>query len=404
MAGRDRSRTPRGAASNTDEILSLIVQREQARQGSDFTQADQIREQLTAMGVTLLDKSHQWRAADGRLGKIPSWSDIESGAWAPPGGPAVAEGNDPHAHVKGLVHQREQARANKDFGRGDQLREELKGLGVELFDKEKLWRGKDGSSGVIVGFQTGGGGPTDLEINTLINQREKARQHSDFSTADMIRDELKQYGVTIHDKEKSWNSVDGRAGAVPLFGGSFPPQGVPMHNPVPMPPPAHYGGVPLAVQQQIMNLALQASQDPNMAQRALTSLRQAVQGGGGGHAPVPVAPRAVQAITPRVRTPDRRPVAPLPVMRGKGGAPQPAEVGEALAFCSQAAHRGVSEEEIAWLVEVRERQRKNGDFAAADALRDGMKQCGVELHQKEQRWAHADGRSGEIPTWQALGM
>jgi len=372
--------------------MSLIFQREQARQGQDFTQADEIRDQLTAMGVTLLDKTHQWRAADGRLGKIPSWSDIESGAAS---GTLPAQSNDPLSHVKSLVHQREQARANKDFPRGDQLREELKSLGVELFDKEKLWRGKDGSSGVIIGFQAGGG-PTDLEVTTLIAQREKARQNSDFSTADMIRDELKQFGVTIQDKEKSWKSVDGRTGGVPMYNEA---QGVTMQVPATMPVQGQYGAVPVSIQQQIMSLALQASQDPSMAQRALASLRQAVQGA--PLAPATAPPRAMQALPP-----PRRPATSLPAAhakRGKGGAPQPPEVAEALSFCSQAAHRNVSDDEIMWVVEVRERQRKNSDFSAADALRDGLKQCGVDLHQKEQRWTHADGRAGEIPSWQSLG-
>jgi len=375
--------------------MSLIFQREQARQGQDFTQADQLREQLSAMGVTLLDKARQWRSADGRLGKIPSWSDIESGATSTA---AIAQSNDPLSHVKSLVHQREQARASKDFVRGDQLREELKSLGVELFDKEKLWRGKDGTSGVIIGFQAGGG-PTDLEITTLIAQREKARQNSDFSTADMVRDELKQYGVTILDKEKSWKSVDGRTGGVPMFHDGPPVHGAPMLVPAAAPAQGHCAGVPVAVQQQIMSLALHASQDPNLAQRALTSLRQAVQ------APATVAPRAVHPYPDYVIAPPaRRPVAPPPlhVQRGKGGPPQPAEVAEALSFCNQAAHRGMSDEDILWLIEVRERRRKESDFSSADALRDGMKKCGVELHQKEQRWTHADGRAGDIPTWQSL--
>ena len=63
MAVRTRSRTPLGVAANTDEIPSLIVKREQARQLNDLRLADQIRDQLEKMGVTLLDKVQQWRAA-----------------------------------------------------------------------------------------------------------------------------------------------------------------------------------------------------------------------------------------------------------------------------------------------------------------------------------------------------
>jgi len=77
MAARDRSRSPHGGAD--DEVFGLIVQREQARQAKDFGTADHLRERLTQLGVTLFDKTNQWRTADGRSGRIPSFNEIEGG-------------------------------------------------------------------------------------------------------------------------------------------------------------------------------------------------------------------------------------------------------------------------------------------------------------------------------------
>jgi cysteinyl-tRNA synthetase len=176
-----------GSAGNED-ITQLVIEREQARLSKDFASADAIRDRLTAMGVTLFDKTNQWKSNDGRSGRIPTFTEIESGV----GGENLAPGdnggmgpiNDSDdamtAHIKGLVMQREQARAGKDFDRSDQLREELRSLGVEIFDKEKLWRAKTGQCGVVIGYSSTGV-PTNVEITTLIAQREKARQNNDYA-------------------------------------------------------------------------------------------------------------------------------------------------------------------------------------------------------------------------------
>merc|ERR1719262_226053 len=96
-------------------------------------------------------------------------------------------------------------------------------MGVEVFDKDKMWKSKNGLSGIVIGYRSGGngdkqpGGPTDVEISTIVQQREKARHQSDWTTADMIRDELKQWGVEIYDKDKIWKCSDGRNGMVPSW-------------------------------------------------------------------------------------------------------------------------------------------------------------------------------------------
>jgi len=389
MAARDRSRSPHGGLD--DEIFSLIVQREQSRQAKDFNMADQLRERLTQLGVTLFDKTNQWRMADGRSGRIPTFSEIEGGLTAESlavqqmqnvtvGGMSGFDSGDPQeTHIKQLVLLREQARAGKDFAQSDKLRDELKALGVDIFDKEKMWRSKTGQSGVIIGYR-GNGGPTDLEITTLVVQREKARQSGDWNTADMVRNELKNFGVEIHDKEKMWRSTDGRSGPVPSWaviqGGDIGGSAIPGQ--------VTAGG---DVRQQVLQAAVQAAQNPATAARTLQLLQQAgvnVQGGRGGIVVPSIAGRYVQKPSAAAGSP---------------------EVSSAISFIQQcqAQNRGATDSEIEWLVQIREKVRQNKDYSSADELRNQMKNSlGVELHEKEKRWSTADGRQGMIPMWSSM--
>merc|ERR1711862_41820 len=109
----------------------------------------------------------------------------------------------------------ERARVKKDWATSDKIRDQLRERGVELWDKNKIWRRKSGHAGIIVGYLSEG--PSDNEIATLVVQREKARQASDYRTSDIIREELKKYGVEIYDKDKVWKSRNGKHGKVPTF-------------------------------------------------------------------------------------------------------------------------------------------------------------------------------------------
>jgi len=390
--------------------MDLVWQREQARIAKDWALADGLREQLTTRGVQLFDKTNSWKSGDGRTGRIPSHKEVESGQLdgPPPNAILPAADDDPAtAHIKELVQTREQARAAKDFAKSDQIRDELKSMGIELQDKDKMWKSKDGKAGIIIGYRSGGG-PTDVEINTLVAQREKARAANDYAISDMIRDELKRFGVDIKDKEKVWRVTDGRSGIVPswdvVMGG---PQAGPQH-----PGPAIHYGAPAHqpqrggygqqggtdLQGQIVQAALAAAANPNTARRALQMLQELNRSGGygGGGAP-PAAPRA-----------------PAPPVRKIGGnnskafAPPQAsnpEFAEALQFISQCAGQGrmAAESDIEWLVAVREKMRQNKDYAASDEIRNAMREgLGVQLHEKEKRWEATDGRSGNIPLWGAF--
>lgn len=377
---RERSRSPR--SSNNEEIVRLVVMREQARLAKDWGLADTIRERLTAAGVTLFDKTNAWRTADGRSGRIPTWSEIEAGQTAE----SIIQqqeqktltlgGDSSEANIKYLVQMREQARASKDWAQSDKIREDLKALGVEVFDKEKMWRAKSGQSGCIIGYR-GSAGPTDLEISVLVVQRERARQSGDYGTADMIRDELKAVGCEILDKEKIWRSGDGRSGAVPSWSAIAGGAGggdVLQPNLLAQPTPIQAGAT---LQNQVVQAALVASQNPATAARTLQILQQEL--GASTGVSLPVKNNFVLRQSPEAR--------------------------EALNFINQCqvSGRNVTDTEIDWLVGIREKLRQNKDFGDADTLRDAMRSSiGVELYEKEKRWVATDGRQGMIPMWTSL--
>lgn len=162
--------TPAGGIS-TQQICEYVAQREQAREQRDFGSADMLREQLKSLGVEVWDKEREWRAKDGRKGPVtnvprqpqmpmmPHYQQpvmqqpaIQQ-AWTPAPVPAMPPAGSLSSltvsDITALVLQREQARANRDFAAADQMRDSMRALGIDVWDKEREWRTKDGRSGPI---------------------------------------------------------------------------------------------------------------------------------------------------------------------------------------------------------------------------------------------------------------
>jgi len=458
MTARDRSRSPR-SFDNTEEIVRLVATREQARLQKDWSLADTLRTQLSTMGVTLFDKTASWRTSDGKSGRIPTFNEIDGGnlettiaqqvleiqsqqsssALLGSMGAVVSFGTDSESQIKTLIQQREQARANKDFTRSDEIREELKAMGVEVFDKEKMWRATSGASGVILGYHARGG-PTDLEITTLVVQREKVRQSGDFGTSDMIRNELRAVGVEIYDKEKIWKASDGRQGPVPSWqqvqsvGGNVGNMtSVAVTQPAmvnamagmaavqPLTMMADIGGGAAAtatslLQKQVIEAAIAASKTPAAAAQTLALLQasaaaQLLQGGGGAQLQLGaqlfqgggvsgggVGAQLLQSVS------GGNTAAPKGSLSMDAGAVS-AEYQQALTILAECASSGrvVGDDELTWLIGVREKLRYKKEFQAADDLRNTLRNSlSVELHEKEKRWTTSDGRQGAIPMFSDL--
>lgn len=59
------------------------------------------------------------------------------------------------------------------------------------------------------------GEPTNAYIINLLIDREKARIDRNWAYADQLRDQLREKGVEIYDKERRWEAKDGRTGVRP---------------------------------------------------------------------------------------------------------------------------------------------------------------------------------------------
>ena len=189
-------------------MLKLIKKREDFRAQKNWAKADEVRETLRDMGISLFDKTKEWRSADGRRGAIIQGTD-----------------NTPctltTAEIIVLITEREQARSDQNWTEADRLRMAMREKGIELSDQDKMWRTNTGKQGFInTGQMQDGKNPgahkdeTDLQIEELISQREKARKNGDWATADKIRDQLRDQNVEINDSEKIWTTRDGRLGII----------------------------------------------------------------------------------------------------------------------------------------------------------------------------------------------
>lgn len=366
------------------EILRLVAERESARQARRFAESDGIREQLRSMGVELYDKEREWRANDGRRGVLftagavqCSLSDYEITAlvasredarttkdfsradnvrddlrrsgvelddktrtWRTGNGRSGSYNGQTttmltESEIRSLVADRERARANQDFSSADDIRSRLSSLGVELFDNQRIWRSNDGRQGVIVtgGVEVSRCSLKDSDICARVQAREDARHQKDFSRADTLRDELRRMGVELIDADHRWQTMDGRSG--------------------------QYGSESRTSKHSSSG---SGSSSADVALSVAKVLQSVVSGSHGGDASAAVA------------------AALASVVNGSSG--------------GSGGGGSLSQASIEALVYGREVERDRRDFAAADMIRQDLRNNGVEVWDKQRTWNCSDGRSG----------
>mmetsp|Transcript_64081 Transcript_64081/g.128828 ORF Transcript_64081/g.128828 Transcript_64081/m.128828 type:complete len:412 (+) Transcript_64081:3-1238(+) len=256
---------------NDGEIGSILTKRDEAKQLKDWPTADRIRDELRQRGIEVYDKDREWRAQDGRRGPFPpqpsssqatavgakrsredegegssssrhhrgddrgdddghgsrgddgdgSRGDNDGGSR---GGGSGRGGGEPasEAEIRRLLALREGFRKEKDWQAADGVREELRGCGIEVYDKEKEWRSYlgDGRKGPIVGEGVAACCSLSApEVQALVGKREEARRAKDFSLGDSIREQLRVLGVDLLDKERTWRANSGLRGSYGGGGG-----------------------------------------------------------------------------------------------------------------------------------------------------------------------------------------
>jgi len=403
------------------EILRLVAQRESMRQARRFAESDAIREELRSMGVELYDKEKEWRCRDGRRGmlftagpiecvlndvdiqemirereearKQRDWDradglrddlrskgvelDDKESIWRTSSGRSGTYSGMPTSAINGatvrkLVAERERLRAAQDFDAADELRRQLAALGVEIFDNERLWRTADGQQGVII---TGGHEVdcqlNDAEITARIAHREEARSGKNWAQADYIRDDLRQNGVELLDNQRVWCTTDGRHGA---YAGGPPPSSAP-------PQMGAVGNMGRPPPLSTAPVAPSAGGGPptlssNMAAQVAAGLAALL---------APQVPQQQQQQRPAAQAP----MAPAAAQSLQGRMPSSA-------VTSTPSNQTFSTASIIALVAGREKARERHDWEAADAIRADMRTHGVDVWDKEKVWRANDGRNGPI--------
>merc|ERR1712086_952316 len=170
------------APQGGSDIDSLVKQREQLRHQKQWQQADMVRDQLRQLGVTLDDKDKRWTSSDGKSGAIPTWNDIENG-----GGGGGSMPSMPSMMVQGGYAP-------------------VQSMMPSMMPEYPPMMG-----GMMPAPQGGS------DIDSLVKQREQLRHQKQWQQADMVRDQLRQLGVTLDDKDKRWTGSDGKSGAIPTW-------------------------------------------------------------------------------------------------------------------------------------------------------------------------------------------
>ena len=226
---------------NVDLMHQLITDRIQCRLNRDFARADAIQQQLMDAHVQLDDRNQLWRSDGIRF--VPDGHDY---TYAPDAGPCRS--SMPEEEILELIRERYACKISHNFTAADIIETELKDVGVDLNDEERLWRAdgetfslghqKDDGNGVVDGrgrgsYNRGGGGNQDASgtkpnvvgpvynrhpddrsddidvegIDRLIQKRHVARRKRNYDYADSIRSELRSvYGVIVNDRDRTWHA------------------------------------------------------------------------------------------------------------------------------------------------------------------------------------------------------
>lgn len=143
-----------------EEVQAMIGDRTAARRVRDFRTADAIKKDLMEGGIQLFDRDNKWQAYDGSLEGVQS-KDFKGGSRNRETGENSYYRTEPIQctlsvdEIQELVDERTVARRRRNFDIADEIREELASKGVEMVDKENIWRTFDRS---LSGMQSDGYG------------------------------------------------------------------------------------------------------------------------------------------------------------------------------------------------------------------------------------------------------
>jgi len=121
--------------------------------------------------------------------------------------------------IRAQLVKRDTARGVKDWETADGIKSRLRSLGVEVREEKGArggtWRTQDGRCGIFEpsdhGFHFEASFTSD-KIEDMLQRRDEARRAKDWGTADSVKQELRNNGVMVLDREQQWRTPDGRQG------------------------------------------------------------------------------------------------------------------------------------------------------------------------------------------------
>lgn len=253
--------------------------------------------------------------------------------------------------ILSLVAKREQARQNRNYAESDQLRDALRNLGIEVYDKEKVWKSHDGRQGVLFTAGPEESSLSTAEIQETIVQREAARSTKDWGQADRLRENLRNLGVELDDKSSTWKTSTGRAGT---YAGKLLDE-------------AHQGAGYLT---------------PGDSVEAKVAERERLRAAGDYEAADNMR-RELSSQGVEVYDADR-------MWRAADGRSGVIVTGGHQGKCR------MKDKDIQRKVSQREEARRDKDWKKGDKIRDELRLQGVELVDKQKTWSTSDGRHGNF--------
>lgn len=205
-----RGRDDGSVVENEERVHELLSARLDAKKRRDFDLADDIRDELSSkFNVVVWDKRSEWTVGTRRAKKFFDTHDYSRDPEDDSEVDVVA--------VDDLLLRRLRAKLSRDFELADQLKDELRVMGVRVDDGDKRWRG-----GVDPGesYATAAHSPrytridsgdmlatqeVDLdEVERLIDTRHQARRRKYWKKADELLDELILMGIVVDDTARTW--------------------------------------------------------------------------------------------------------------------------------------------------------------------------------------------------------
>jgi len=207
---------------DVQRVTDLLGERQELREARDFDAADAVRDELSGMGVTVLDREGVWFVGDRMPGAAARMGGVFPAAYT--------RQEDDTAEVdvekvQELLASRADLRAQRDWAGADEVRDQLSRMGIMVLDREAEWFVRNPRKAA-----RGGAPPTPRDfgplghdyikaaddtsefddeklatINGLIKTRLECKMARDFATADATLTTLtEEYGVRVHDGMKTW--------------------------------------------------------------------------------------------------------------------------------------------------------------------------------------------------------